>query len=221
MLNDVILGYDMDTGLPKYNYETWAFTSRDDRARYTDFQLPGAEARDDYTGTEIEYCPGTSARNWELDTWNPNLGTDGLLFTYFNTSCRTQVVFEGEYVAGEGWTLQRGAGNPTKGNRWFGDGVPRERHRVHLGAAVECPVDGHPRRAAGERSGRRPDRVDRSVMSPAADMNISIMGTTTGLLFMGCRADGAFHAFDAATGEDPVDVQDGHRLLRFPGHLHA
>ena len=72
--NDVILGYDMDTGLPIYNYETWAFTNRADRERYTDCQLPGAEARDDYTGTEIEYCPGTSARNWTLDTWNPDLG---------------------------------------------------------------------------------------------------------------------------------------------------
>ena len=33
------------------------------------------------------------------------------------------VVFEGEYVAGEGYTLQRAAGAvPT---RWFGEGVPR------------------------------------------------------------------------------------------------
>jgi lanthanide-dependent methanol dehydrogenase len=202
--NDVILGYDMDTGLPKYNYETWAFTNLEDRQRYTDFQLPGADARDDYTGTELEYCPGTSARNWELDTWNQDLG---LLFTYYNTSCATTVVFEGEYVAGEGYTLRRGAGNPTKGNRWFGEGVPRDGTAYTWEQLWNAPSTN----LLGELQANDPvaGQTVWTYGTVSGEGNISSMGTTTGLLFMGFRADGAFHAFNAATGEDLWNFKTG------------
>jgi PQQ-dependent dehydrogenase (methanol/ethanol family) len=195
--NDVILGWNMETGLPVYNYETWAFTNVEDRERYTDFKLPGAEARDDYTGTEIEYCPGTSARNWELDTWNPNLGAGGLLFTYFNTSCSTQVVFEGEYVAGEGYTLRRGAG--TAARRWFGEGVPRDATAYTWEQLWNAPTV----TIEGELQANDPVTAQTvwTIGTEGGSGNISSMGTVTGLLFMGFNTDGAFHAFDGATGE--------------------
>jgi alcohol dehydrogenase (cytochrome c) len=42
-----------------------------------------------------------------------------------------------------------------------------------------------------------------------ADQNISIMGTANGLIFMGARATGAFHAWDAATGEELWNFKTG------------
>jgi hypothetical protein len=195
--SDVMLGWNMETGLPIYNYETWAFTAREDRERYTDFQLPGAEARDDYTGTEIEYCPGTSARNWQLDTWNPDTG---MLYSYINTSCRTQVVFEGEYVAGEGYTLQRGAGGATKGNRWWGPDVPMNGTLYTWEQWWNAPSTDirNQLQANDPVAGQTVWTIDHVTNS---DQNISVMGTVTGLLFQGFRADGSFHAIDAATGD--------------------
>jgi outer membrane protein assembly factor BamB len=202
---DVMLGWNMETGLPVYTYENWAFTNREDRERYTDFQLPGAETRDDYTGTEIEYCPGTSARNWQLDTWNPNTG---LLYSMINTSCRTQVVFEGEYVAGEGYTLQRGAGNPTKGNRWWGPDVPMNGTAYTWEQWWNAPSTDirNQLQANDPVAGQTVWTVD---FVTSSDQNISVMGTANGLIFQGARADGAFHAYDASTGEDLWNFRTG------------
>jgi hypothetical protein len=195
----------METGLPIYTYENWAFTNREDRERYTDFQLPGAEARDDYTGTEIEYCPGTSARNWQLDTWNPETG---LLYSMINTSCRTQVVFEGEYVAGEGYTLQRGAGAATLGNRWFGEGVPVNQTAYTWEQLWNAPATDirNQLQANDPVAGQTVWTVD---FVTSSDQNISVMGTATGLIFQGARATGAFHAYDATTGEDLWNFRTG------------
>ena len=205
IFTDVILGWNMETGLPIYTYENWAFTSLEDRQRYTDFQVPGAETRDDYTGTEIEYCPGTSARNWQLDTWNPNTG---LLYSYVNTSCRTQVVFEGEYVAGEGYTLQRGAGDATRGNRWFGEGVPNNGTQYTWEQLWNAPSTDirNQLQAVNPVTGQTVWTVDHITNR---DQNISIMGTASGLIFQGARATGAFHAYDAATGEDLWNFKTG------------
>jgi outer membrane protein assembly factor BamB len=204
IFNDVILGWNMETGLPTYNYETWAFTNREDRERYTDFQLPGAEARDDYTGTEIEYCPGTSARNWPLDTWNPELG---LLYSPINTSCSTQVVYEGEYVAGEGYTLRRGAGAATNGNRWFGEGAPMNQTAYTWEQLWNAPSTEI--RAQLQANDPVAGQTVWTVDFYGAENRASIMGTETGLIFQGSRATGAFHAYDAATGEELWQFKTG------------
>jgi hypothetical protein len=204
IFNDVILGWNKETGLPTYNYETWAFTNREDRERYTDFQLPGAEARDDYTGTEIEYCPGTSARNWPLDTWNPELG---LLYSPINTSCSTQVVYEGEYVAGEGYTLRRGAGAATNGNRWFGEGVPMNQTAYTWEQLWNAPSTEI--RAQLQANDPVAGQTVWTVDFYGAENRASIMGTETGLIFQGSRATGAFHAYDAATGEELWQFKTG------------
>jgi outer membrane protein assembly factor BamB len=123
-----------------------------------------------------------------------------LLFSQINTSCRTQVVFEGEYVAGEGWTLQRGAGNTTRGNRWFGDGMPMNGTAYTWDQLWNAPSTDirNQLQANDPVAGQTVWTIDQITNR---DQNISVMGTTTGLLFMGFRSDGAFHAFDAATGE--------------------
>ena len=109
---DVTLGVDTDLGRPIYNMDQWPFTHVEDRRKYTDADpWPAGDNRPegfkDWTGTEIEYCPGTSARNWENDAYSPNTG---LLYTTTDTSCRTMLMLEGDYVPGESYTLQTRAG---------------------------------------------------------------------------------------------------------------
>jgi PQQ-dependent dehydrogenase (methanol/ethanol family) len=202
--SDVILGYNMESGLPIYSYENWTFTNREDRERYTAFQMPGAEARDDYTGTEVEVCPGTDARNWTLDTWNPQLN---MVYSATNTSCSTQVVFEGEYVAGEGYTLNRGAGAASKGNRWFGEGVPMNGTQYTWEQLWNAPTTdiSSMLQANDIVAGRTVWTVD----FYGANNRASIMGTANGLIFQGSRATGALHAYDAATGEELWNFKTG------------
>jgi hypothetical protein len=100
----------METGRALYNIDKWAFTHLEDRRRYTQAD-PGTRADGtqvaDYTGTEIEACPGAAARNWQNDAYSPRTG---LLYTSTSAGCFTQVVLEGEYTPGEGYTLRRAAG---------------------------------------------------------------------------------------------------------------
>ncbi len=123
---DAITGVDMATGRALYDITRWTFTDAEDRARYTDYQMPGAADRDDFTGTEVDMCPGNSARNWENDTFSDQTG---LFYVSTDNTCFTEVVFEGEYVAGEGYTLRRSAGiNPNGAARALD------------GSVTDCPV---------------------------------------------------------------------------------
>jgi len=102
-----------ETGRPNYNVDVWAFTDAEDRQRYTeaghltDEQIAQLDDPDEYTGTEITICPSINARNWMPDTYSPRTG---LLYVTTTTGCGTQVVTEGEFTPGEGYTLRRGAG---------------------------------------------------------------------------------------------------------------
>jgi PQQ-dependent dehydrogenase (methanol/ethanol family) len=191
---DVILQYYMDTGLPQYTYENWPFTNAEDRKRYTDFEPEVGIGRDDYTGTEIDYCPGTSVRNWPQDAWNPDLG---LIYSQNNTSCRSMVVFEGEYVAGEGYTLQRAAGAVPA--RWFDDNAPRAQTQY----TWEQLWNATPTDVAAELIATDPvaGEVVWNVEFDSSN-RAAVMATDTGLVFQGSRATGAFHAYDGATGEE-------------------
>ncbi len=197
-MSDVILGWNMETGLPVYTYENWPFTNAEDRERYTDYEPEGAAARDDYTGTEVDYCPGTSARNWYQDAWFPE---HNIAVFNNNNDCRTMVVFEGEYVAGEGYTLQRGAGGTT--NRWFGEGVPRAGTEYTWEQLFLNNTNFVPDTAFAETIALNP--ISGEILwtvEHASANHVAVMGTVTGLVFAGSRATGAFHAYDVETGEE-------------------
>ncbi len=105
---DFTKGYDWERGTPLYDIDRMAFTDVADRRRYTQADPRGGEGKpDNYTGTEITWCPGIAARNWQNDTYNPQTG-----WKYVSTdnSCQTQVVIKGDYVPGQGYTLRRNAG---------------------------------------------------------------------------------------------------------------
>ena len=94
----------METGRPSYDIDKMMFTHVEDRRNYTqagvmspeDIALqeeeeelykdqPVARARQPLpkTGTEVSWCPGTAARNWENDAYSPKTG---LLYTATQTS---------------------------------------------------------------------------------------------------------------------------------------
>jgi len=100
--------FDMVNGRWSYDLNKMSFTDVADRRKYTqEDPRGGANKPADYTGTEIEYCPGTAARNWENDAFSPNTG---LLYFHSDNTCGTQVVTTGEYKPGEGYQLRRSAG---------------------------------------------------------------------------------------------------------------
>ncbi len=177
---DIDAGVDMETGRKMYDITRWPFTHLEDRQQYTDYQMPGAEERDDYTGTETASCPGNAARNWQNDAWSP---VTGLLYTATDNSCFTQVVLEGEYAAGEGYTLRRGAGTYPGGNN-------------------RDILTGEPTEIAGQLQANDPV-TSQTIWQVewTVNNNVPVMATAGGLVFQGGSNAGVMRAFDAATGD--------------------
>ena len=199
---DMQTSVDLDTGLPVYNYDNWPFTFLEDKQRYVDAgRFVGdpnyAEENIDpaeYTGTEITFCPGTSARNWQNDVYNPETG---FLYTVNNTSCSTWRYIEGEYVAGEGYVLRTNAGvGPRRG---FGDGVEVGQTHYDYAALQNAPLIEYTNQLmANDPHGAAQVWTVEFFENNDAPPH----GTAGGLIFQGSKADGAMHAYDAATGEE-------------------
>jgi PQQ-dependent dehydrogenase (methanol/ethanol family) len=188
---DFMTGVDMATGRAMYDITRWSFTNVEDRRRYTDYDMPGAAERDDYTGTEVDMCPGYSARNWQNDAYSP---VTGLLYTSVNTDCQTHAMVEGEYVAGEGYTLRRNTAN-------YPGGVYRVPDRTD-------PNYGQPTDIVAQLQANDPQNsrtvwtVDRTVTNTQGYRDFTpVMATAGGLLFQGASYSGEMRAYDAATGD--------------------
>ena len=201
---DMQMSVNLDTGLPEYTYENWLFTHVEDRRRYTDND-PAADAGlgAEYTGTEVFYCPGTSARNWQNDVYNPAIG---YLYSVNNTSCSTQLVVEGDYIAGDpgGYRLRLRWGQTD--TRWFGDGVVVGQTQYNYEDLLNAPVTTIQNQLMANdlHNARQAWTVDfhESNDSP-------VFGTAGGLLFKGGKHDGALHAYHATTGEDLWSFRTG------------
>jgi PQQ-dependent dehydrogenase (methanol/ethanol family) len=185
---------NLETGRPAYMIDKWMFTDLEDRRRYTDAD-PGRRADGttvaDYTGTEVDYCPGTNARNWQNDAWSPRTG---LLYTTTTTDCRAQVVIEGEYVPGEGYTLVRVAGPSVR--RTFGGEVITYQTTLQANSPTES----------------------RTVWKVTHEYSniVPVMATATDLLFMGGLNTGEMLALDATTGETVWTFRTGSSFYQSP-----
>jgi PQQ-dependent dehydrogenase (methanol/ethanol family) len=189
-------GVDLETGRKMYNIDTWQFTHVEDRRRYTQAD-PGRNADGttvpDYTGTETNLCPGnTQGRNWHNDAWSPRTG---LLYTSVSLTCQRMVVLEGEYVRGEGYTL----------NRRFGAVVPR------------VDDDGALIPYVGQLQANDPVAGARAWEVNFTQANqLPIMATATDLLFMGGNDAGEMRALDATNGETVWSFRTGSRFNQSP-----
>jgi hypothetical protein len=185
---------NLETGRPAYVMEKWPFTNVEDRRRYTDAD-PGRRADGttvaDYTGTEVDWCPGTNARNWQNDAYSPRTG---LLYTTTTTDCRTMVVFTQDYTAGEGYTLQRQAGAAVR--RTFGGEVITYQTTLQ----GNSPTEG------------------RTVWKVTNQYNnlMPIMATATDLLFQAGTDEGVMRAYNATNGEEVWEFRTGSRFNQSP-----
>jgi outer membrane protein assembly factor BamB len=147
----------------------------------------------DYTGTETVLCPGgTQGRNWHNDAYSPRTG---LLYTSVNLTCQMMVVIEGEYVVGEGYTL----------NRRFNTAIPRTDDAGNL-----TPATGQ-LQANDPVAGAHAWTVDFTVAN-----QLPIMATATDLLFMGGNDEGVMRALDATNGETVWEFRTGSRFNQSP-----
>jgi alcohol dehydrogenase (cytochrome c) len=183
----------MTTGLPQYDIEKAMFTDVTDRRRYTQADPRGANKPADYTGTEVEYCPGTAGRNWENDAWSPRTK---LLYTHTDNSCGTQVVVMGEYKPGEGYQLRRNAGGA---------------------AAVAKDVTGRPTTVPSQLIANDPiGRKTVWTRNINAGERAPVLATATDLLFHGNNATGELNALDAKTGQQVWAFRTGSMFNQSP-----
>ena len=187
---NVTLGVDTNLGRPIYNIEQWPFTHLKDRQKYTDANpWPDDDNRPEafleWTGTEVEYCPGTSARNWENDAYSPQTG---LLYTATDTSCTQFRMIEGEYVPGESYRLRE----------YFGR------------AATRKGLDGKPTTVLSKLMANDPLG---SRTAWTKNLNTTrrapVMATAGGLVFQGGNDTGVFRAMNAATGDTVWEFRTG------------
>jgi PQQ-dependent dehydrogenase (methanol/ethanol family) len=200
---DFMTHVNMETGRPSYVIDKWAFTNVEDRRNYTDAdpgRLPDGTTVADYTGTEIQWCPGIDARNWQNDAYSPRTG---LNYVSTNNTCATQVVFEGEFVPGEGYTLRRGAGTVQPYTNWNPD-----RTSPDFGAQVDN---------IGQLQAINPLTSTTEWMVPWAQANqMPVMVTATDLIFQGGVDQGVFRAFNATNGEIVWEFRTGSRFNQSP-----
>ncbi|MCW5713514.1 MAG: PQQ-binding-like beta-propeller repeat protein [Bauldia sp.] len=187
---------DLETGRALYDIDKWMFTDVEDRRNYTQAD-PGRRAdgttTPDYTGTEVAYCPGTSARNWHNDAWSPRTG---LLYTVTNTSCSVLRMEAGEYVPGEAYRLRIAAGtNPTP--------------RAGLDGQL---VDYNSQLMANDPVGGTTVWAIQSVQGNT----VPIVATATDLLFQGGNDTGVMRAYNATNGEVAWEFRTGSRFNSTP-----
>jgi PQQ-dependent dehydrogenase (methanol/ethanol family) len=191
--NDITKGVDMATGRPIYDVEKWMFTHVEDRRKYTDADPLANAGLENHTGTEVPYCPGTAARNWENDAWSP---LTKLLYTSTDTNCGVQIVVEGEYVPGENYTLRQTVA---------GAEVPR------LG------LDGQPTTVLSKLQANDPvGRKNVWTNDWNTDRRVPVMATAGGLVFQGGNDKGVFRAMNAETGEVVWQFRTGSQFNQTP-----
>ncbi len=175
--NDVIAGVNMETGRPRYDIQRMMFTDIEDRQRY----VPDAD------NVAVGWCPGISARNWQNDAYSPRTG---FLYTPTSNTCGIQRVVEGEYVAGDRYTL-------------------RER-----GGRAPEPPDAE---IVGELQANDPlTRETVWRVRWTSDNNTPVMATAGDLLFQGGRNEGVVRAFDARSGDIVWTFRTGSNFRNSP-----
>ncbi|MGD9739642.1 MAG: PQQ-binding-like beta-propeller repeat protein [Bauldia sp.] len=180
---------DLATGRALYDIDKWMFTDVEDRRNYTQAdpgRRPDGTTVPDYTGTEVAYCPGTSARNWQNDAWSPRTG---LLYTATNTSCSVLRMEAGDYVPGEAYRLRVQVGaNP----------IPRAGLDGQL-------VDYNSQLQANDPVAGNTVWAWQSIQGSATP----ILATAGDLLFQGGQDTGVVRGFDATNGNVVWEYRTG------------
>jgi hypothetical protein len=191
---DILHGVNMETGRAIYDIDKWTFTNVEDRRNYTQVDpmrdALGANLPDNYTGTEVDYCPGTSARNWQNDAYSPRTG---LLYTVVNTSCSRFRMIEGEYVPGQGWSLNQGAGQ--RPIHWFNQEV------ITFAAQIQANNPLFNQDGAYEWPNNPGTEATVWAVTFEELTDAPLMATASDIVFTGDTTTGRFLAIDATNGD--------------------
>ena len=190
-------GVDLESGRALYDISKWMFTHIEDRLRYFDPEAePGGaggvrEARgDEYTGTEVTWCPGLAARNWQNDAWSPQTG---LLYTPTDTSCSTLIVIEGDY------------------NR------DNYRNRQFVGPTQYLDEDGNELAYVGQLQANDPVAGGTTwSIEWTVGNNVPVMASAGGLVWQGAGNTGEMVAYDASSGDRVWSFRTGSRFSQSP-----
>ena len=189
-------GVDLETGRALYDISKWMFTHVEDRQRYLDPEgLPDAaglrELREgEYTGTEVSWCPGLAARNWQNDAWSPQTG---LLYTSTDTSCSTMIVVEGEY------------------------NTDNYRNREFVGPTFYHDVDGNELAYVGQLQANDPVAGETVwTIDWTVGNNVPVMASAGGLVWQGAENVGEMRAYDAASGNQLWAFRVGSSFAQSP-----
>jgi outer membrane protein assembly factor BamB len=197
--SDITLGVDMKTGRPKYDPAKWVFSHVGDRRKYTQADPLAGTRSAGYTGTEVEYCPGAIARNWENDAYSP---LTKLLYTHTDNSCAMRILSTGDYRQGEGYT---------------------QRAAEDAGLARTIGLDGKPTTVQSELKAFDPAGRRIAWSMPVDDNSRTPqMATAGGLIFKGLNGKNQLVAIDAANGKVVWTFRTGSRFTDSPiSYLYA
>ena len=189
-------GVDVETGRAQYDISKWMFTHVEDRQRYLDPEgLPDADGlrqlrEGEYTGTEVSWCPGLAARNWQNDAWSPQTG---LLYTSTDTSCSTMIVIEGEY------------------------NTDNYRLREFVGPTHYVDEDGNELAYVGQLQANDPVGGSTAwTIDWTVGNNVPIMASAGGLVWQGATNSGEMRAYDAASGDQLWAFRVGSAFAQSP-----
>ncbi len=193
---DIMKGVDTVTGLPMYDITKIMFTDLADRRRYTQADPVAANKPADYTGTEVVFCPGTAARNWENDAFSPKTG---LVYTATDNSCGALRMVKGDYTPGNaltgGWRL-----------------------RTSLSGSPQLGLNGQPTNVQGQLIASDPIARKRAWAKEfTTDANRNpVMATAGDLLFQGGTDTGVMRAMNARTGDTVWEFRAGASFRQSP-----
>ena len=182
------------TGRPNYIMSQALFTNVEDRRKYTTADPLAANKPPDYTGTEVIWCPGTNARNWDNDAWSPKTG---LLYTSNSLDCAAQRVITGEYKPGQGYTLRVSISAP--GGTPYKD-INGADTKMQSQLLANDPVAG---KTVWTRDWKYSNQVP-------------VMATASNLLFLCGNDSGVFRALNAQDGKDVWSFKFGSRCRQSP-----
>ncbi|MGD9740803.1 MAG: PQQ-binding-like beta-propeller repeat protein, partial [Bauldia sp.] len=199
---DFMTGVDMETGRVLYNIDDMMFTHAEDRLRYTQAGvIPEADRGPDYTGTEVEWCPGIAGRNWQNDAYSPRTG---LLYTSTSTGCGRLIVIEEEYIPGNAWRARTSLAGAARQLRTPDGGIPA------IGEGVEATHQ-------GELQANNPGTSTTEWrLNQMQGNSVPVMATATDLLFQGGNDTGVVRALNATNGDIVWEFRTGSRFNSTP-----
>lgn len=193
--SDITTHVDTASGLPRYTYENWPFSTLEDRSKYVSVQ-PVPEG---YTGTEVEFCRG--APGARSAAYSP---ITGYLYSFNNTGCLFGRIDRVSLFLGG--TVELFLPVAEARSRWFdgrvepgGTEYDYEDLRNAAGIAPSSQLTANDPTGNGQ-----PWRIHFAARNSATPLV-----TGGGLLFIGDNHTGAFLAYDAATGDELWRVRFG------------